>query len=293
MSTKEARWYSPSSQVGEGVNTQNDPFFRQYTSRAELRKYTKNTAGFGIDYLLDHDYKAVYLNAMGYLPQPRREQGVRILEFGCGGGMNLLHLVSTLGREWVKIANAVGSDFSPVMIEEARREARSCLREEEQSRVQFCVAKNESLIADLSSALGKSASELRNSFDFIVGVNTVRYCHDAKTEIGNARDLFDLLVPGGICVVIDMNNRFLFFRSDLRNRFRLRKEKQCYVPSLEEYAAPFVRGGFEVLRKEHFCWIPHSSGRLRCYLLRTMSPVLNLTAKSRAMRSLVVARKPC
>ncbi len=272
---------------------ENDSFFREYTSQDAIQKYSRPTAGFGISYLLEHDYKDVYLQAIRLLPASMRETGIRIVEFGCGAGMNLLHLVSVLDGEGFNVVEAVGSDFSPVMIEEARREARSCLREEEQSRVQFCVAKNESLIADLSSALGKSASELRNSFDFIVGVNTVRYCHDAKTEIGNARDLFDLLVPGGICVVIDMNNRFLFFRSDLRNRFRLRKEKQCYVPSLEEYAAPFVRAGFEVLRKEHFCWIPHSSGRLRCYLLRTMSPVLNKIARSRAMRSLVVTRKPC
>ena len=71
---------------------------------------------------------------------------------------------------------------------------------------------------------------------------------------------FHLLVPGGVCVVIDMNNRFPLFRSDLKNRLRRKKEKQCYVPSLEEYTAPFVEAGFEVLRSEHFCWVPHSAG---------------------------------
>jgi hypothetical protein len=108
----------------------------------------------------------------------------------------------------------------------------------------------------------------------------------------NARDIFDLLVPGGVCVVIDMNNRFPFFRSDLRNRLRWKKQQQCYVPSLEEYTAPFVKAGFEILRREHFCWIPHSAGGLKCRLLKGLSPLLNAVAKSRAMRSLVVSRKP-
>ena len=58
-----------------------------------------------------------------------------------------------------------------------------------------------------------------------------------------------------------MNNRFPFFRSDIKNRLRWKKQKQCYVPSLEEYTAPFVETGFDVLRSEHFCWIPHSASR--------------------------------
>ena len=108
----------------------------------------------------------------------------------------------------------------------------------------------------------------------------------------DAVDIFNLLVPGGICVVIDMNNRFPLFRSDLRNRLRRKKEKQCYVPSLEEYAAPFVKEGFELLRTEHFCWVPHSAGPVMAGVFRTLSPILNTVARSRAMRSLVVARKP-
>jgi SAM-dependent methyltransferase len=178
------------------------------------------------------------------------------------------------------------------MIETARHEAKNYLREQDLQRLEFYVAKNESLVADLSASSGIESSSLRNSFHFILGVNTVRYCHDAKKEMDNARDIFDLLVPGGVCVVIDMNNRFPFFRSDLRNRLRWKKEQQCYVPSLEEYAAPFVKAGFEVLRREHFCWIPHSAGRLKCQLFRALSPVLNAVAKSRAMRSLVVSKKP-
>jgi hypothetical protein len=91
-----------------------------------------------------------------------------------------------------------------------------------------------------------------------------------------------------------MNNRFPAFRSSLKNKLRRRKqrEEERYLPSLEEYTAPFHQTGFEVLCSEHFCWIPHSGGRLLTSLLRATSPVLNMVAPSRAMRSLVIARKP-
>src|SRR6202011_2701203 len=89
-----------------------DAFLRQYTSQDEILKYTKATAGCGISYLLDHDYKAVYLQALALLPQQAGERGIRILEFGCGGGMNLLHLISVLNSKGIPVAGAVGTDFS-------------------------------------------------------------------------------------------------------------------------------------------------------------------------------------
>ena len=274
------------------ASIETDAFLRQYTSQDEILKYTRATAGCGISYLLDHDYKAVYVEALAFLPQRAREGGIRILEFGCGGGMNLLHLISVLNSKGIQVADAVGTDFSPVMIETAKREAKNHLQEQDLPRLEFYVAKNESLIADLSASAGIERSRLRNSLHFILGVNTVRYCHDAKKEMDNARDIFDLLIPGGVCVVIDMNNQFPLFRSDLKERLRWKKQKQCYVPSLEEYAAPFVEAGFEILRREHFCWIPHSAGALRLGVMRALSPVLNLVVKSHAMRSLIIARKP-
>jgi SAM-dependent methyltransferase len=272
--------------------TEADPFLREYTSQDAILKYTKGTAGFGISYLLDHDYREAYLEAITHLPQQIRQGGIRMLEFGCGGGMNLLHLVSVLSRDGFNIDGGIGTDFSPVLIEAANKEAESRFRGENRGKTHFLVARNETLLDDLSLALGKQRTEMSDWFHFIFGVNTVRYCHAGKKEMDNAQDIFSLLAPGGICVVIDMNNRFPFFRSDLRNRFRSHKEEQCYVPSLEEYAAPFVQVGLELLRKEHFCWVPHSSGRFMCALLSTMSPLLDMAAKSRAMRSLVVARKP-
>ena len=272
---------------------ESDAFFREYTSQDAIVKYTRATAGFGISYLLDHDYKRVYLEALGRLPPEDRQRGIHVLEFGCGAGMNLLHLVSMLHREGIEVARAVGTDFSPVLIEAAKREAKSYLREDALRRLQFTVAKNETLMTDLAASARTEPSQLANTFHFIFGVNTIRYCHAAKKELDCARGIFELLAPGGMCVAIDMNNRFPLFRSDLKNRFRRQKEEECYVPSLEEYASPFEKSGFELLRKEHFCWVPHSAGRLMCWTLRAMSPVLNRVARSRAMRSLVVSRKPC
>jgi SAM-dependent methyltransferase len=271
-----------------------DTFFREYTSQDAITKYTRSTAGFGISYLLDHDYKAIYMQALDLLPRETRQRGIRMLEFGCGGGMNLLHLVSVLNRAGIKVSRAVGTDFSPILIEAAEREAKNYFPGEEQHRVEFFVARNETLIDDLSSAGGKGRSELEASFDFILGVNTMRYCHRVKKESGCANAIFDLLAPGGICVVIDMNNRFLFFRSAWRDRLLMRKpdKEESYLPSLQAYAAPFAATGFEVLRREHFCWIPHSSGEFMCRVLSGLSPFFNVVARSRAMRSLVVSRKP-
>ena len=40
-----------------------EAFFREYTSGAAIAKYSRATAGCGINYLLDHDYKEIYLKA--------------------------------------------------------------------------------------------------------------------------------------------------------------------------------------------------------------------------------------
>ena len=276
------------------ISPDTDSFFREYTSQDVILKYTKATAGFGISYLLDHDYKNVYLQALALLPADMMRGPLRILEFGCGGGMNLLHLLTVLSRDGFNVEQAIGTDFSPVLVDAANKEARSYLNPQQRSRVQFCVAKNETLLEDLSAGLGQQLSKLENSFQFIIGVNTIRYCHRAGKQFDCARDIFRLLAPEGVCVVIDMNNRFPAFRSALKNKLRGKKEQEeeCYLPSLEEYTAPFQQAGFEVSRSEHFCWIPHSAGRFMTRLLHSLSPILSTVAGSRAMRSLVVAKKP-
>jgi SAM-dependent methyltransferase len=267
-------------------------FFDEYTSHDAILKYTRATAGFGISYLLDHDYMDVYSQALERLPEAASERGIRLLEFGCGGGMNLIHLLSRLRERSVKVERAMGTDFSPALIEAARREARTYLPEGDQRKIEFHVAKNESLIEDLAKTTGTESSRWAGSFDLILGVNTIRYCHRGQREVDCARDIMTLLAPGGICVVIDMNDRFPAFRSALKNHFRKTKEEECYLPSLSEYAAPFEKTGFEILRKEHFCWIPHSAGKFLSSVMRGASPILGAIAPDRAMRSLVVIRKP-
>jgi SAM-dependent methyltransferase len=276
----------------KNTDTQTEAFFQEYTSQGAILKYTRATAGFGIGHLLDHDYKEVYMDAIKRLPQAVKNSGIRILEFGCGGGMNLVHLISVLNRKGIHVERAVGTDFSPVLIDAAKRDAKHYLRNSDLRSLEFHVARNESLIADLSTSPDIAQPRLENCFDLILGVNTIRYCHAAKQELECARDIFQLLTPGGICVVIDMNNRYPFFRSDLKKRLLRTKENECYVPTLEEYAAPFVKTGFELLRKEHFCWVPHSASAFVSRVFSVLTSMLNAIAKSRAMRSLVVARKP-
>src|SRR6266699_7033507 len=257
-----------------------DAFYLEYTSRDAILKYSRATAGAGINALLDGEYKNVYLQALELLPPDMKRGPLRMLEFGCGGGMNLLHLLTVLSRDNFNVEQAIGTDFSPVLVDAANKEARSYLNPQQRSRVQFCVAKNETLLEDLSAGLGQQLSKLENSFQFIIGVNTIRYCHRAGKQFDCARDIFRLLAPGGICVVIDMNDRFPAFRSALKNTLRGKKEREeeCYLPSLEEYTAPFHQVGFEVLRSEHFCWIPHSAGRFLTGLLRGLSPLLSMAA---------------
>jgi SAM-dependent methyltransferase len=269
-----------------------EAFFEEYTSHDAILKYTRATAGNGISYLLDHDYKDIYLRALENLPSAVKARGIRMLEFGCGGGMNLVHLVAVLTQAGIKIQKAVGTDFSPVLIEAAKRESKNYLRPEDQGRIEFHIAKNESIINDMAAATGAERATLLNSFDFILGVNTIRYCHHHDRELDCAKNILDLLAPGGVCVNIDMNNRFPAFRSALKKKLSGSTVEECYIPSLEEYVAPFEQAGFEILRREHFCWVPHSGGPFLCGVMRALSPVLSTVAPTRAMRSLVVARKP-
>ena len=271
-----------------------DPYYQEYTAPSAILRYSKATAGYGIGYLLEHDYKRVYLDAVRTMKTGATNGGLQILEFGCGAGMNLVHLMSVLRREGVQVRRALGTDFSPTLIDAARKDARSYLPKDDQSKVEFYVGKNETLVNDLCTALRQPRKELLREFDLILSVNTVRYCHRSNTQVNCAKDLFDLLKSGGVCVNIDMSDRFLFFRSSFRPGAREKKKKgrEAYLPSLQEYAAPFEQVGFEILKKEHFCWIPHSASALMCIGLSAASPVLNVVARSRAMRSLVVVRKP-
>jgi SAM-dependent methyltransferase len=269
----------------------NESFLEEYRTPASLQRYTKQTAGHGISYLLQEVYGSIYAEVIrNHIPVERQRSGVRVLEFGCGAGMNLLHLVSIMAHRGIELERAYGADFSDKLIEAAGFEASQQLAVEHRKRVHFCVARNEALATEMSASLGVPQETLLGTFDLIIGVNTIRYCHRLRSELDCARGIQELLRVGGVCVVIDMNNEFPLFRSRIRDH--MTKERQaCYLPTLEEYARPFSTLGFEILREKHFCWIPHSAGPLLTSLMRALTPALNVLAPTRAMRSLVISRK--
>ncbi len=266
-------------------------FLEEYSSEESIRRYTKETAGHGISYLLEHDYGKIYFDVLEKcIPKSKTGKGIRLWEFGCGGGMNLLHLVSVMERRGIPVDCAYGTDFSEALIEAANREAGKYLTPQQKEKVHFCVARNESLIEDVTQGLGIRREALLGSFDLIIGVNTIRYCHRLLNENECVTAISDLLVDGGVCIVIDMNNKFPAFRSRFRDR--LTKEQQAtYLPTLDEYARPFSSGSFEILKKENFCWIPHSAGSALTTVMKTLTPMLNALAHGSAMRSLVISRK--
>ena|SRR5579864_2739717 len=267
----------------------NEKFFEEYVSEGAVRKYTTETAGFGINYLLRNDYARVYLSAVDSYLRTSPQRPLRLLEFGCGAGMNIIGLVSLLEQKGIPVERAYGTDFSPRLVESATQEAKACLTPDLVKKVSFHVARNEKLMDDLAAASGKPVKDLTGYFDLIVGVNTFRYCHRLGKSQECAADIYRMLRPGGVCVNIDMNDRFPAFRSKLKHT--VEDPAESYVPTLEEYASPFKTAGFEILKKENFCWIPHSAGRALTLSCRFASPFLNVVARSRAMRSLVVARK--
>jgi SAM-dependent methyltransferase len=226
-----------------------------------------------------------------HLPEASRREGVRVLEFGCGAGMNLLHVVSLLERSGIGLKDAFGVDFSRKLIDTAEQEADRDLTESSRKRTRFLLGRNETLIEDLATQLQVQQPSLADSFDLIFGVNTMRYCHRGHNEVQCAKGIFRLLRKGGVCVVIDMNQKFPLFRSRFKDRRELKKE-DYYLPSLEEYSRPFEAGGFRIIRKETFCWVPHSAGAMLSGLCRAATPALNLLFPQHGMRCLVVAQKP-
>lgn len=266
-----------------------EKFLDEYVAGDAVRKYTTETAGYGITYLLGNDYARIYLDTIESYVRPSTARPLRLLEFGCGGGMNITRLVSLLESREVPVECAYGTDFSARLVQAARQEAKALLSRNSAEKLSFHVARNENLVQDLASDL-QGAKDLLGSFDLIIGVNTFRYCHRLGKGLDCATDIYRLLRPGGVCINIDMNNRFPAFRSRLKGQEE--NQAECYLPSLDEYVFPFKTAGFEIVKKGNFCWIPHSAGRALTFCCRLLSPFLNLVARERAMRSLVVARKP-
>jgi SAM-dependent methyltransferase len=276
-----------------------NPYLEEYSAEEAVQKYVSDTAGSGIAYLLQHLYGPIYEQRIDkVVTQMGDTVPFRILEYGCGGGMNLIWIVKRLLDRRLKLDFACGTDFSLKMVEAAEKEAASYLPRTECGKVSFHAVANENLSCDLPQKFGRSPADLRDCFHLIVGVNTFRYCFRLGKQAESASHIFSLLQPGCYSVMIDMNRSFPFFRSKLRDGLgrlldRLSKpEDQRYLPSLHEYATVFREAGFEIEMKRNFCWIPHSAGPAMLATLRMVSPVLQTLFSPLAMRSLIIARKP-
>src|SRR5260370_6657239 len=185
----------------------NEKFLKEYGSEDAVRKYTTETAGFGINYLLHHDYARVYIGVMDAYWQTSPQRPLRLLEFGCGAGMNIISLVSLLKQRGIPVEYACGTDFSARLVQSAVQEAKASLPPDLEKKLSFHVARNERLMDDLAAARGKRAEELAGFFDLIVGVNTFRYCHRLGKEKDCASDIYRLLRICGGCANIALNER--------------------------------------------------------------------------------------
>jgi SAM-dependent methyltransferase len=270
----------------------NKAFMEEYTSQTSVRRYTSASAGCGISYLLDQVYGSLYIKTIQTeLKGLIGPEGIRVFEYGCGGGMNLITLLRLLKQNGIKVDQAYGTDFSPVLIEAAKKEAAAQLDPETAGKIKFFVAKNESLMADFEKNSGKPVTEFKNRLHLAIGVNTSRYCHRLKEEQKSTDQIRDLLMPGGISIMIDMNDKFPLFRSKIKGKRVTDNALETYIPSLSEYARPFKAAGLETLQERTFCWVPHSAGKLMCFTMRALTPVLQTVFPARGMRSLVVSRK--
>jgi 2-polyprenyl-3-methyl-5-hydroxy-6-metoxy-1,4-benzoquinol methylase len=160
-----------------------DKFLDEYVSEDAVRKYTTLTAGYGITHLLRHEYASIYLKAVNTYLRPTMSQPLRLLEFGCGGGMNITRLVSLLAEQRIPVERAYGTDFSPRLLEAAQEEAKTYLPLGLAKKVRFFVARNEKLKHDLLDKLSPD-EDLVGKFDLIIGVNTFRYCHRLGERTG-------------------------------------------------------------------------------------------------------------
>jgi 2-polyprenyl-3-methyl-5-hydroxy-6-metoxy-1,4-benzoquinol methylase len=105
----------------------NEKFLEEYGSDDAVRKYSTGTAGYGINYLLHNDYARIYLHAVNSYLTTSPQRPLRLLEFGCGAGMNIISLVSLLEKKGITVECAYGTDFSERLVQSATQEARASL----------------------------------------------------------------------------------------------------------------------------------------------------------------------
>lgn len=277
--------------MSKSIISDRTAYLEEYTDENSITRYVPDTAGKGIQYLLAHVYGPLYSRIIDSIcTDAGGSKSMRVLEYGCGAGMNLLYIVGLLASKGIPIAAAIGTDFSKPLLQSAEKERDKSIDPVNRKKVTFLEASNESLFNDLARGIPANESSLSESFDLIVGVNTFRYAARLHEEQRTAKDIARLLAPGGYSIMIDMNDRFPFFRSKLRDRGS-KPESQTWFPTLEGYAAPFRAADLEIVQARNFCWTPHSGGSALVLATRILTPLLDLVVPSYAMRSLVVAKK--
>lgn len=270
-----------------------DVYLEEYTAPENVRKYVSKTAGTGIEYVLNHYYGPLYTKILDEMAPGKvaAKQGFRVLEYGCGGAMNLLWILRYMLDRKMPIDLACGTDFAQSMVDASYQEYNATgLAAQTPQKVSFHPVANQNLARELPAALGRPPAEVLGSFDLFVGVNTYRYCFRVGKQFETAQDIAALLRPGGYSVMIEMNHHFPFFRSKFRNQHL--PAEQTYLPTLEEYETVFRKAGLEIVTSRTFCWIPHSANPGMTGLIRFFSPVLDLLFPRRAIRSLIIARRP-
>jgi len=186
---------SANGTIGSGSASQNESYYREslkeYSTAENVQRYVSTSAGYGIAYLLQHVYGALYEEQIDKLvTQMGGKEGLRILEYGCGGGMNLIWIVKRLSDRRINLDFACGTDFSSKMVEAAKKEAAFGLPNTASSNVSFHTVANGNLSRDLPKILGRPLADLQESFHLIVGVNTFRYCFRLGTQTESANEIF-------------------------------------------------------------------------------------------------------
>jgi SAM-dependent methyltransferase len=272
-----------------------------YTQPEVMTRYLPSSACPGVGYAVSHVYGAIYQSIIGSIVAHRpQHHEFRVLEYGCGGGMNLLQLIQIFRAQGVGLTSAIGTDLSWSMINAAHKEAGQRLPAELKHLVRYFVARNETLAEDLAFGLGRNPQELHNTFDLALGVNTFRFTHRLKKDGDCARDLFAMLQPGGYSIMIDMN-RYLRFRGSRIHDLLTGASRRSYIPSLAEYSRPFHEAGFGITcARTFFCftqlpfgtWMPGKLNGALLALCRSRKGMFDACFPRFAQHALVIARKP-
>ena len=85
-----------------------DAYLMEYTDDNTIDRYITNTAGKGIQYVLAHVYGPLYSEIIDSICiKAGSNKDFRVLEYGCGAGMNLIYIVRLLFSKGVPIVEAM------------------------------------------------------------------------------------------------------------------------------------------------------------------------------------------